>query len=400
MAKYAGFRYANLIDWSPSARGMLIWTPTDKGLQFQFLDGPRHAGAPLAPFPTGTRQVALFNPVDPKTFVFVRDTSGGKELLQLVKYDLASGEMTQITDGTSRNQWPLWSPDGKWVAYHSNRRNAADFDLHIVQPGDPKSDRVVAEVSGIWHVMAWSPDAKSLLVYEDSGSSQSRLWRFDAKTGDRKLLTAQTGARWSTPRYTPDGKFIYAVGGGMDADVPGLWRFTVSAGAWKQVSTPGAYVEDFDLSSDGKLAAIVYQRDANSALQVVDLPSMRARRIPSLPPGQILSVSWRPHSHEVGITYRSVARFADVFSIEPGKDEATRWTESSTGTFDASVLPPPEIIRWKSFDGRTISGILYKPPARFQGPRPVIVNIHGGPVNQERPRFLGRSYYFLNEDGI
>ena len=78
MAKYAGFRYANLIDWSPSARGMLIWTPTDKGLQFQFLDGPRHAGAPLAPFPTGTRQVALFNPVDPKTFVFVRDPSASR----------------------------------------------------------------------------------------------------------------------------------------------------------------------------------------------------------------------------------------------------------------------------------------------------------------------------------
>ena len=49
-----------------------------------------------------------------------------------------------------------------------------------------------------------------------------------------------------------------------------------------------------------------------------------------------------------------------------------------------------------------ISGVLYRPPAKFTGPRPVIINIHGGPPNdaRERPRYQGRSDYFLNELGI
>jgi len=64
-------------------------------------------------------------------------------------------------------------------------------------------------------------------------------------------------------------------------------------------------------------------------------------------------------------------------------------------------LPEPEIVRWKSFDGRIISGVLYRPPSRFTGPRPVMINIHGGPNDtRERPRFQGRSAYFLNEMGI
>ena len=54
----------------------------------------------------------------------------------------------------------------------------------------------------------------------------------------------------------------------------------------------------------------------------------------------------------------------------------------------------------KSLDNRSISGFLYKPPAKFTGKRPVILNIHGGPESQFRPGFLTRNNYFLNEMGV
>jgi dipeptidyl aminopeptidase/acylaminoacyl peptidase len=47
-----------------------------------------------------------------------------------------------------------------------------------------------------------------------------------------------------------------------------------------------------------------------------------------------------------------------------------------------------------------ITGFYYRPPARFTGKRPVIINIHGGPEGQSRPSFLGRTNYFLNEQGV
>ena len=47
-----------------------------------------------------------------------------------------------------------------------------------------------------------------------------------------------------------------------------------------------------------------------------------------------------------------------------------------------------------------ISGFLYRPPAKFKGKRPIIVNIHGGPEGQSRPGFLGRNNYYLNELGV
>ena len=54
----------------------------------------------------------------------------------------------------------------------------------------------------------------------------------------------------------------------------------------------------------------------------------------------------------------------------------------------------------KSFDGTTITANLYKPAAKFTGPRPVMVQIHGGPDDRDRVRWQGRSNYFLNEMGI
>jgi dipeptidyl aminopeptidase/acylaminoacyl peptidase len=70
------------------------------------------------------------------------------------------------------------------------------------------------------------------------------------------------------------------------------------------------------------------------------------------------------------------------------------------GGANPDTLPDAEIVRWKSFDGLEITGVLYRPPARFAGPRPVIINVHGGPVERERPRAIGRSNYFRNELGI
>jgi dipeptidyl aminopeptidase/acylaminoacyl peptidase len=89
-----------------------------------------------------------------------------------------------------------------------------------------------------------------------------------------------------------------------------------------------------------------------------------------------------------------------VYSLTLANGQLTRWTESELGGLVASELAEPELIHWKSFDGLEISGFYYRPPARFTGKRPVIINIHGGPEGQTRPGFIGRNNYYLNELGV
>jgi dipeptidyl aminopeptidase/acylaminoacyl peptidase len=89
----------------------------------------------------------------------------------------------------------------------------------------------------------------------------------------------------------------------------------------------------------------------------------------------------------------------DTYSIDTSLGTLTRWTASET-TFNTDLLPPPEVVEWKSEDGQTISGVLYRPAPKFTGPRPVLIQIHGGPDQRARADFRGRSNYLLNELGI
>ncbi|HVZ19816.1 MAG TPA: prolyl oligopeptidase family serine peptidase, partial [Vicinamibacterales bacterium] len=169
----------------------------------------------------------------------------------------------------------------------------------------------------------------------------------------------------------------------------------VNAGLFPAVSPA------FALSSDGLMLAVVYDRGDDDEIEVYDVGTMKARPLPALPPGQISRLAWRPGSRELGFTLASLQSPGDVYSIDTAIGTLSRWTESETSGFNPAVLPPPEVIKWKSKDGMTISGILYRPPSgKFTGPRPVMVNIHGGPNQRERARFIGRSNYFLNDLGI
>ena len=88
-----------------------------------------------------------------------------------------------------------------------------------------------------------------------------------------------------------------------------------------------------------------------------------------------------------------------AFSLDVTTGKVERWTASESAV-RTDAFPEAELIHWKSFDGKLISGFLYRPPSKFTGKRPVMVMIHGGPEDQEFPDFKGQYNYFTNELGI
>jgi dipeptidyl aminopeptidase/acylaminoacyl peptidase len=161
-------------------------------------------------------------------------------------------------------------------------------------------------------------------------------------------------------------------------------------------------VADLDVSKDGRTVAFVTNEDGVSVLRLLDTATGKQRPAPTLGlgAGVIGRIEWHPSSRDLAFTFGSAHTPSDVYSLDVTTGKVDRWTESETGGLDAARFSEPELVRWKSFDGRTISGWLYKPPARFAGPRPVIVNIHGGPEGQSLPDFRARNNYYLEELGI
>src|SRR5262249_10176734 len=98
--------------------------------------------------------------------------------------------------------------------------------------------------------------------------------------------------------------------------------------------------------------------------------------------------------------FKSARTPTDVYSLNIETGAVSHWTKGKTGDADITKIPDPEIIHWKSLDGRVISGFLFRPPTNFKGKRPVMIDVHGGPEEQYRPIFWGQDNYVLKELGV
>jgi len=239
-------------------------------------------------------------------------------------------------------------------------------------------------------------------VLNEVSAEESYLWLMDAKSGEKTQLTPKGSANvhYGAGQFSKDGKGIYVT---TDKDSE-FHRLTYIDLASKQhtylTSNIPWDVDEFDLSDNGKLIAFVTNEDGFGVLHVLDTATHKEKPVPSVPKGIVSGVAWHKNNRDLGFDLSSARSSSDVYSVDIQTGKVERWTFSETGGLNTTNFPEPELIHWKSWDSRSISGFLYRPPAKFTGKRPVIINIHGGPEGQFRPSFLGRSDYHLNELGI
>jgi dipeptidyl aminopeptidase/acylaminoacyl peptidase len=401
VAPYGQFRQARLLGWHPTARRILISTAFGNVTQVHEVRSAGGARTQLTFYRDGVTGGASYDPSG-RYIVFRKDTSGGGEAMQLFRYELDSGRITLLTDGKSRNGPPVWSHKRGSIAYVSTRRNGKDRDVWVMNPLDPSKGRMIAEVEGSWEALDWSADNKEVLALElIAGSTETRIWRIDVDSRRRTLVTPKSGppARWASAVFGDGGRAIFALSD-RDSNVTRVWRCDLTTGAWKLATKGDLAIEAFAASPVGNQLAVVVDRGATSELQFVDTVTGRHRVVKSIPPGVISNVAWRPVGDAVGIEFAGARTFRDVYAVSATTLAIERWTTSEMGGASQDALPDAEIVQWKSFDGRMIPGILYRPAKHFTGPRPVMINVHGGPEARERPRGLGRSNYFRNELGM
>jgi len=403
VAPYTKARSANFLSWHPVRRELLIATFFADTPEIHLVKFPGAARTQLTFFDDRPTGGVSYQPTKGDYFIFSKDV-GGDQNYQNYRYDLSTGAITLLTDGKSKNSRGVWSHTGDQVAYTSTRRSGKDTDLYVENPSEPRSDRMVAQLEGGgWEVLDWTPDDRQVLVEETISVNESYLWTVSVTDGQKRLITPKGGVEkvsYGNARFRKDGAGIYVVTD-RNSEFNRLAFLDLKTNDYKFLTRQFDWdISEFDVSPDGRLLAVVTNEAGLTILHLLDAATGKESPLTSTRSiGNVTSIGWHKNSLELGFNLDSAKRYTDVYSLNVKSGKIERWTYSESAV-DTSQFVEPELVKWKSFDGRIISGFLYLPPARFTGKRPVIIDIHGGPEGQFQPYPLSQENYYLNELGV
>jgi dipeptidyl aminopeptidase/acylaminoacyl peptidase len=304
-----------------------------------------------------------------------------KLVRQLVAIDVATGEHRQLTREPEGVHAPAVSPDGKYIAFATNRRPNPDVewwysDIYRVPTAGGEVELVSQAV--VAHELAYSPDGSRLAVfghgeelYQFWSAAHTHLFVLPADGGEAVKLTAQfpdtlgdaTGSdmhgnvRTQPPVWSQDGRYVYALSAREGRCE--VVRFAVDGSTPLGEVVIGGDRDVYGFAADGGTRfAVTYGTPTDPGrLVMVDIAGVDA------PPRQPRAVTEPMRMERVPFFPAEETRL----------DRSNAWLDEVT-------LVNPEPFWYTSADDWYVQGWVMKPANFEEGKKyPVLLEIHGGP---------------------
>ena len=319
--------------------GAFEWSPDSKRLVLVASDPDPDAPDPEAkgddkktPKPIVTRRIQ-----------FKRDYEGYLRELRshLYAFEVEKKTSVQITSGPYDDEQPAWSPDGKTIAFVSNRTaepdTNRDSNIYLIAPVAGETPRAITTNPSEDEHPTWAPDGKSIVYVEggvvaDMWYGSNHLATVNVATGVVKALTKDLDRNVGEPKFTTDGRAIlFAIEDGGNSH---LGRIPAEGGAIERIVAGERDVQSFD-TRNGRIVFLESQPTLPSEISTLDGANVR------------------------------------------------RLTKTNDALLKDIKLAPVERFKARSKDGTMIDGFLHRPVDGKAGVKaPTILRIHGGPTSQ------------------
>ena len=326
---------------------------------------------------------------------------GFNEQIYVVRPD--GNELRRLTDGGKANNFlDGWTPDGRFIAFSSNRRDPSATDSYLLDVTTGQA-RMVAQNRGIGSIADVSRDGKYAIVSRLVNRGDNNLYLVRLADGKETLLTPHDGpGAFGGIGFSPDGRTIYLVSN-KDRDLTAFARVRLG-----QDDQPGP-IEVLAARDDGEFAgaemnkqgselALLWNIAGRSELSFYDTSSGKTKPGPKLPAELAGALEFSNDGQRLAMAISGASSPNDIWVLDRKSEKFTRLTQSPHAGVDLSKLVRPELVRYKAHDGLELSGWLYR-PAGLTTPGPIVLSFHGGPEGQERPGF-NSMYQALVSRGI
>jgi dipeptidyl aminopeptidase/acylaminoacyl peptidase len=335
--------------WSPDSKRMvlLLKDPSPEELEEAKMKEKEKPGDD-AKDEAKSKKPKTPRPIVVDRYRFKTDTIGylDHRRTHLYVLEVATKAMTQVTSGDFDDKQPAWCPDSKLLAFSSNRSTpdpdrTYDTNIWVVAADNTDKGAHLTQVTtnpGADEQPSWSPDGKWITYVT---RLDPKLFQYGtlhvaispSAGGQAKVLTKSFDRMSRWPRFSPDGQFIYFTAD--DDGTVNLCRIPAVGGEITRTVPGRLVVSSYSIAKSGALAVLVASMDR---------------------PGEIYAMGG------TGVPLTRITHVNDAFLA---KIKAVT----------------PEYVKFKSKDGTTVTGYLYRPLDYTAGKKyPTLLHPHGGPV--------------------
>lgn len=381
-------------------------------------------------------------------FVVSEPPKGAERAQHVWMLDVKTHELRQFTNSAKSDSHPRWAPDGRVLAFISNRDDQRQIYLISTEGGE--AARLTEGKQDI-RSFEWSPDGKQIAFLAvdakteveekkekdkddarvvDRDDKHPRVWLLDLASKKSRALTAPNWQISEAEWAAQGNRLIVSATDHPESDdnTSRIFSVELSDGSLRQIAAPRGPFGDLRVAPDGVVAAYVGSRgDGPSPHDLFVQPlgggashNLTAENLDR----PILMYHWRANGTLLALTQEGfetrlaiLARDHAPAALGPFEVSLGQFDESAAGmlafvgsssteqeelwlragnnpaqcvskfneNWSRFVLQKPEFFRYKSFDGLQIEGALIKPPT-YDGKSklPLVVLIHGGPTGAWR----------------
>lgn len=374
--------------YSDQTGSMEVWVVDASGQTRQV----SHGGVPRSP-----RGSLVWNRAG-TVLAFPRDRDGNEQH-DICLLEVATGEITQVTDAPHAQEIPLqFSPDDKCISFLSTRNG--QMNLFTVRPDGSDVRQLTDFSSPVSPGAHWSPDGRWLAVNATEHADRRTLdiYLVDTDGGGARLLYGRgAGTREMVSDWSPDGRFLAITSDAGGLNRPGLLE--VEGGRLHALGGEDLDESAVAFSPDGGTLLVVRNSGARLLPVLYDLAT-GAERVPSLPAAGSLSdqPAFLQDGRALSVPYSTDATRPALLRYDLQGEESTDLIAPTSGPIDPAAFAVAEDVTYPSFDGLLIHALLYCPHEVEAGERiPAVVMPHGGPTAQYFHGFDTRVQVLVNE---
>ena len=379
--------------WSPDGQRLLV-TSNASGIYNAYAIA-RTGGEPQALTASDSNTIfAISYFPDDERILFTSD-QGGNELTHLYVRNV-DGSVKDLTPGKElKAGFAGWADDDRSFFVTTNERDPRHFDLYELATDGYERTLLYRNTEG-FEPGPVSPDKRYIALVKPRTTSDADIYLHDRQAKTTKNITPHSGVVNNAPaEFTPDGAALLFVSD-SGREFSALRRYDLATGTASTI-----YQQDWDVlganySDGGKYLVVYVNEDSRAAARVLDAATLEPVALPSMPDGLVRGISISPDESVLAF-YASDGSVPNDLYAGTFADSVIRLTNALNPAIRRGDLVKPKVVRFTSYDGVEIPGVLYKPhQASPDAKAPALVMVHGGPGGQAQVGYRALTQALVN----